>query len=779
MGSEMCIRDRKEDELASVFVTKMEDQVLVCEDYLHEALSQLMAIGSGHIHGDATTTFEELDHGEVYRNNWVTTTPLPVAFGPVGRDSTTTSTRRPSTPTTAWNVVARPGDDWGDVLDLGPGSEISKEGAPQYDTYRAEEVDGLADTTDLSKGCSVQELVSREFSDSHLKNNCGLIYVPEVMHGSGHFNPSGVIAAAYHKYRVTGNLTILREAYRQKEQNGSPLSENFLTRIARQIATGLLAGVGIVGGMALGSKWDELKHFLGIGGESTMTQVSHVVNNDSRFIKILGKHVGKLEQSAIDIHDDLEDFAHYENLEDEYDKIVALRQQVFSVYDRFKRGIAGLVSSSKINPNLIDTSVMYEQLTRLTGKLRLQFKGLLLTDRSQVWEMDTSYLLYSNYSIVIFVHLPVGDASLKMSLVEYLPTPLRLGTDPQTYTIHVEKTMMAVGSSKHHLYKELSQRDISRCTRSGKHYFCPKRSMHEYDVDHSCLSSLYWQDPVTSIRTCPLKPVPHRDLVTQLNPTEFIVSIEGVEDLRFYCRGFKVGTLKAQGILRLKIPRNCNVEGRQLDLKPTLELHWNIGNVTQVPVDMMKSINDTLAAHASDSVYQIHSGVPGPSIHELGQDFKEEILKTQETHSIWDTIHMCIAGVAGLILLVFFIKIITVCCVNKRVTGKFRTARADADHRDRKIEELERHIRQMSALLQHQLDHDYAEIEEPPVVERRALLTGGSRPAPVPRVKFLRNLETKVDSASYIPATINAEIHVDAERDPGANMENEEDEARV
>ena len=74
---------------------------------------------------------------------------------------------------------------------------------------------------------------------------------------------------------------------------------------------------------------------------------------------------------------------------------------------------------------------------------------------------------------------------------------------------------------------------------------------------------------------------------------------------------------------------------------------------------------------------------------------------------------------------------------------------------------------------------DYAEIEEPPVVERRALLTGDSRPAPVPRVKFLRNLETKVDSASYIPATINAEIHVDAERDPGANMENEEDEARV
>ena len=278
--------------------------------------------------------------------------------------------------------------------------------------------------------------------------------------------------------------------------------------------------------------------------------------------------MGKLEQSAIDIHDDLEDFAHYENLEDEYDKIVSLRQQVFAVYDRFKQGIANLVLSNKINPYLIDTSKMYEQLTLLTSKLRLQYKGLLLTDRTQVWEMDTSYLLYSNYSIVIFVHLPVGDASVKMSLVEYLPTPLRLGNDSQTYTIHVEKTMMAVGSSKNHLYKELNDRDISRCTVSGKHYFCPKRSMHEYNVDHSCLSSLYWQDPVVSARTCPLKPVPHKDLVTQLNPTQFIVSIDGVENLRFYCEGFLVGALKVQGDSEADHPQELQCGGPKVGSAP-------------------------------------------------------------------------------------------------------------------------------------------------------------------------------------------------------------------
>ena len=126
-----------------------------------------------------------------------------------------------------------------------------------------------------------------------------------------------------------------------------------------------------------------------------------------------------------------------------------------------------------------------------------------------------------------------------------------------------------------------------------------------------------------------------------------------------------------------------------------------------------------------------------------------------------------------MILLIFLIKVISVCCLNKRVTGKFKSVRAEADHRDRNIEELERHQRQLTALLQRQLDHDYAEVDEPPVVERRALLTGGPRPEPVPRVRFIRDLDNQVDSASYVPAAIHAEVREERAESEG------EDETRV
>ena len=68
-------------------------------------------------------------------------------------------------------------------------------------------------------------------------------------------------------------------------------------------------------------------------------------------------------------------------------------------------------------------------------------------------------------------------------------------------------------------------------------------------------------------------------------------------------------------------------------------------------------------------------------------------------------------------------------------------------------------------------------MDEPTVVERRALLTGGPRPEPVPRVRFIRDLATQVDSASYVPAAIQAEIHADGGEE---KTESEgEDETRV
>ena len=97
---------------------------------------------------------------------------------------------------------------------------------------------------------------------------------------------------------------------------------------------------------------------------------------------------------------------------------------------------------------MVSAKTVYKQLTELTAKLRMVHKDILLTDRSQVWEMDTSYVLFYNFTLVL--------SKTRMKLVEFIPTPLKLGNDSQVYTLHSEYSVLAVSSSRHSDYRELS-----------------------------------------------------------------------------------------------------------------------------------------------------------------------------------------------------------------------------------------------------------------------------------------------------------------------------------
>ena len=140
----------------------------------------------------------------------------------------------------------------------------------------------------------------------------------------------------------------------------------------------------------------------------------------------MNTHMIRLEGSAKILVTHVDDLESFKVLENEYDNMVTLRQQVFAIYDRLQLGISQLIQNQRVNTNLVAAKTMYQQLTILTAKLRMVHKDILLTDRSQVWEMDTSYVLFANFTLVLFVHFPVGSTKTKLKPVSYthltLPT---------------------------------------------------------------------------------------------------------------------------------------------------------------------------------------------------------------------------------------------------------------------------------------------------------------------------------------------------------------------
>ena len=141
-----------------------------------------------------------------------------------------------------------------------------------------------------------------------------------------------------------------------------------------------------------------------------------------------------------------------------------------------------------------------------------------------------------------------------------MPTPLKLGTDPQVYTLHSENSYLAVSSSRHNDFHELTYRDLMHCKKSKSDYFCPKRFSTDLERGESCLSALYWGEEEVAHLKCPLKPIPKKDMVTQLNPSKFVLSIFGTEEFRYSCGERDLGALQMVGVVKIKIPRGCRVD---------------------------------------------------------------------------------------------------------------------------------------------------------------------------------------------------------------------------
>ena len=205
---------------------------------------------------------------------------------------------------------------------------------------------------------------------------CSSWYVPEVHPNSPSYNPDSAVARDYSIFLVHGDPEILRKAYKEihnsKPAGGTwrvwstddafrvyefPNYDNaweqfrFQGTIAvwdkRQIASGFLAVAGVV----VVSQWNSLKSALRMG--SSNHSLIQAVNEDTRHLRIISDHVMEVEKVTWSMQTSLAYTKRYENLEDQFDKLVTLCQEVFGQYQFLYAGIDQLISSHRLNSALV------------------------------------------------------------------------------------------------------------------------------------------------------------------------------------------------------------------------------------------------------------------------------------------------------------------------------------------------------------------------------------------------------------------------------------------
>ena len=151
------------------------------------------------------------------------------------------------------------------------------------------------------------------------------------------------------------------------------------------------------------------------------------VNTVTRHVGIIGKQLSLLEQSVAGAQENSFHSARRVAFDRECREIFGIRDLAMQQVSSLMRGLAELRSEGWASPDLIHSEDMYTELVQVRAKANEQGYELLREKDNLIWRQDCSHILAANYTLFIYVDVPVGTANSRLRLYEYLETPVKIG----------------------------------------------------------------------------------------------------------------------------------------------------------------------------------------------------------------------------------------------------------------------------------------------------------------------------------------------------------------
>ena len=115
---------------------------------------------------------------------------------------------------------------------------------------------------------------------------------------------------------------------------------------------------------------------------------------------------------------------------------------------------------------------MYTKLVQVRAKAYEEGYELLMEKDSLIWRQDCSHILSANYTLILYVHVPVGNVNSRLRLYEYLETPVKIAG--QLMILSPREHMLAVSDDQMRS-REVSADYLRGCDRRAGSYYCPKK----------------------------------------------------------------------------------------------------------------------------------------------------------------------------------------------------------------------------------------------------------------------------------------------------------------
>ena len=183
------------------------------------------------------------------------------------------------------------------------------------------------------------------------------------------------------------------------------------------------------------------------------------------------------------------------------------------------RGLAELRSEGRASPNLIHSEDMYSELVQVRARAYEEGYELLMERDSLIWRQDCSHILAANYTLFVYIHVPMGTVNSRLRLYEYLETPVRIAG--QLMVLSPREHMLAVSDDQMRS-REVSADYLRGCDRRAGTYYCPKKNVLRTDSKTSCLTALYFRRYSQMRTSCPLMVADRTDYAVGVGKNQFI-----------------------------------------------------------------------------------------------------------------------------------------------------------------------------------------------------------------------------------------------------------------
>lgn len=267
----------------------------------------------------------------------------------------------------------------------------------------------------------------------------------------------------------------------------------------------------------------------------------------------------------------------------------AVRINFDELREKVRRVVNGLkmLHLGRLSDDIVDPKILTREVAQLRREiLAMDFK-LVAKDIEEIYKSDVSYMVFSNGTIRMIIHLPMYREESVFTLYEFVALPYPFG-DGHFMKVRPDKQILAI-DDRHDNFKDMTFREFSLCQKIGHLYVCKHENAYARATHSSCLFSLFKRDVREVRERCELIFSVKSDQVIQVSNTEAMVYHSKPRTARLDCimaenHGDEINF---QGFKTFYVQPGCRVITPDFVVEGSIELFFEADEVVQTDFYML------------------------------------------------------------------------------------------------------------------------------------------------------------------------------------------------